>query len=124
MVGVLERAEDSPRNRRSSGHPFNPDVNRLSEAISEPTDEEVQKLFNSMRPKLRRVISTPQSFYRFIDLLTASYGVACRRETDEGILVLKVAQQTTSAEPSAGEPAAESQAVLAQPAAGLDQELM
>jgi hypothetical protein len=30
---------------------LNPDANRLSEAASEPTDEEVQKLFNSMRPE-------------------------------------------------------------------------
>jgi hypothetical protein len=104
---------------------LSPDAKCLDDAVSELTEEEIVRLFHSMRPKLRRTLTTPQSLYCFIDVLTAaSFDGTCRRVTDEGILVLKVAQQTTSAEPSAGEPAAESQAVLAQPAAGLDQELM
>jgi hypothetical protein len=101
----------------------NTDANRLNDAVSEPTEEEIVRLFHSMRPKLCRILGTPASLYRFIDLLTSSYGT-CRRVTDEGILVLRVAQQAASAAPSAGQPEAEPQSALAQPIIGLDPDLM
>ena len=102
---------------------LNPEASRLSEAIYEPTEEQVQKLFTSVWPKLRRVLSTPQNLYRFIDLLTASCDGTCRRVTDEGILILKSAQPVDSAEPSAGQPGAEAHALLT-PIVGLDPDLM
>jgi hypothetical protein len=101
---------------------LNRDANRLNEANSAATEEEIQTLFNSMRPKLRRVLRMPQSLYRFIDLLTASYGTY-RRVTDDGILILKP-QQADSVADSAGEHEAEPKSVLARPMVGLDQELM
>jgi len=73
---------------------LNPDANRLSEPISESTEEEIHKLFTSVWPKLRRTLSSQQSFYLFIDLLTSSYDGACRCVTDKGIFVLKPAQPT------------------------------
>jgi hypothetical protein len=72
----------------------NPDVNFLSEPISEPTDEEVQKLFTTVWPKLRRTLRSPQSFYRFIDLLSFTFDDACRCVTDKGIFVLKPVEPT------------------------------
>jgi hypothetical protein len=102
---------------------LNPDANRLNETISEPTEEEIQKLFNSMRPKLRRILATPQGLYRFVDLLTSSCDRTCRRVTAEGILILKPLQADSVA-PSAGEHEAEPQSVLAQSIVGFDQELM
>lgn len=96
----------------------NPDANRLSEPVSEPTEEEVQRLFSSILPRLRRLLRTPNSVYSFVSMLTSSYGT-CRRVTDEGILVLKVAQQ----EPSAGQPGVEAHALLT-PIVGLDPDLM
>jgi hypothetical protein len=97
-----------------------PKPNCVSEAASEPSEQEVMRLFNSILPKLRRTLRTPQSLYCFIDVLTAaSCDGKCRRITDEGILILKSAQQAASAEPSAGEHEAEPQSVLAQPVAGL-----
>jgi hypothetical protein len=79
---------------------LNPDANRLNETISEPTEEEIVRLFHSMRPRLRRLLATPQSLYRFIDLLTAASCDGTRRRiTDDGILILKSAQQAASAEP-------------------------
>jgi hypothetical protein len=46
-----------------------PDANRLSEPVSEPTDEEVQRLFIAVWPKLRRTLRSQQSVLLFVDLL-------------------------------------------------------
>jgi hypothetical protein len=50
---------------------LNPDANRPSEANSASTEDEVQKLFTSVWPKLRRTLRSRQSLILFIDLLTA-----------------------------------------------------
>ena len=97
--------------------------NCVSEAASEPSEQEVMRLFNSIL-LLGRVLATRQSLYRFIDLLTSSCDGTCRRVTDEGILVLKVAQHLAMAEPPAGQPEAEPQAVLARSVVRLDPDLM
>ncbi len=90
---------------------LNPDGNRLIESISEPTEAEIQKLFAKMFPKLRRILRTPQSVYRFIDLLSLSSDGTCRRLTEEGLLLIKPlpqsesdAQQDQPVETSTGEP--------------------
>jgi len=49
---------------------LNPDANLLNEPISEPTEEDVQKLFASVWPKLRRVLRSRESLILFMDLLT------------------------------------------------------
>jgi hypothetical protein len=49
---------------------LNPDANLLNEPISEPTEEDVQKLFASVWPKLRRTLRSRQSFQLFMALLT------------------------------------------------------
>jgi hypothetical protein len=71
----------------------NPDGNCLSESISEPSEEEIQNIFDKVAPKLRRVLRTPASVYRFIDLLTFSFALD-RKDTEEGILIVKPAQHT------------------------------
>jgi hypothetical protein len=48
-----------------------PDANRLSEPVSEPTEEEVQRLFVAVWPKLRRTLRSQQSVLLFVDLLTS-----------------------------------------------------
>jgi hypothetical protein len=50
---------------------LDPDANRLSEPVSEPTDEDVQKLFIAVWPKLRRTLRSRQSVNLFVRLLTA-----------------------------------------------------
>jgi hypothetical protein len=90
-----------------------PKSNCVTEAASEPSEQEVMRLFNSLLPKLRRTLRTPQGLYRFVDLLTSSCDRTCRRVTAEGILILKP-PQADSVAPSAGEHEAEPQAVLAQ----------
>ena len=52
---------------------LNPDNNCLTDAISEPTEAEIQKLLNGVLPKLRRVLRTPDSVGRFIQLVTQSF---------------------------------------------------
>ena len=59
---------------------LNPNINCVSGADLEPTDEEVQKLFNSVWPKLRRVLRTRKSFLLFVDLLTSN----CEFEATDG----------------------------------------
>jgi|SRR5579884_2201473 len=51
---------------------LNPDGNRLNEQITEPTEEEIQRLFDKLAPKLRKVLRTPASVCRFIDLLASA----------------------------------------------------
>ena len=74
MEFVVERAQDSPCHRgrlvTNYKRTLNPDANCLSESITEPTEAEIQKLFSKTFPKLRRVLRTPQSVYRFIELLS------------------------------------------------------
>jgi hypothetical protein len=48
---------------------LNPDENCVTEDVSEPTDEEVQKLFIAVWPKLRRTLRSQQSVRLFVDLL-------------------------------------------------------
>jgi hypothetical protein len=73
---------------------LHPDWNRLSEQITEPTEEEIQTLLDKVTPKLRLVMRTPLSAYKFIDLLSASVGLN-RKETEGGFIVLKPPVQTT-----------------------------
>lgn len=94
---------------------LNPQANCLGEAISEPTEEEIQKLFFKVFPKLRRVLRTPQSVYHFLDLLTLSFDGAGRQVTEEGILVRKPSQEAISSEFPSGEIVAEPQTALTQP---------
>jgi hypothetical protein len=103
---------------------LHPNANRLSESIAEPTEEEIQKLFFKVLPKLRRVLRTPQGLYRFVDLLTLSFDGAGRRVTEDGILVMKPNQNAMSKEFLAGEIVAEPQTGLIQPEEDWDQELM
>jgi hypothetical protein len=50
-----------------------PDANRLTEAGRQPTDEEVQRLFTAVWPKLRRTLRSRQSLQLFVDLLTSHF---------------------------------------------------
>jgi len=67
---------------------FHPELNCLNEAIQEPTEEQIQSLFGKIAPKLNRVLRTPTSVYRFIDLLASSFALD-RKESEQGFIVLK-----------------------------------
>lgn len=67
---------------------LHPDGNRLTEAISEPTDEEIKTLLDKIAPKLRKALRTPASAYRFLDLLSSSLA-ALRKDTDEGFVLVE-----------------------------------
>jgi hypothetical protein len=96
---------------------LDPDANCVNEEVSEPTDEEVQKIFNSVWPRLRRVLRTPQSLDRFVDLLTASYQHG-GEAADRVIPVLNPAQPMSCAASSDGDFMVESElsAALGEPA--------
>jgi hypothetical protein len=55
------------RHRRS----LNPDTNLLTEPVREPTHEEVQRLFITVWPKLRRTLRSQPALDLFVSLLTA-----------------------------------------------------
>jgi hypothetical protein len=105
-------------------HSLNPNVNRTIGSISELTEEEIQKLFFKVLRKLRPVLRTQQSVYRFVDLLTLSCDGTVRRVTEEGILVIKPTQNAMSEEFPTSEIVVDPQTGLAQPEVELDQELM
>lgn len=65
---------------------LNPDANLLTEPISEPTEEDVQKLFTSVWPKLQCTLRSRQSLLLFIDLLTSQF--ECGEATEPEILVI------------------------------------
>jgi hypothetical protein len=50
---------------------LNPDENCATEELSEPTEEEIKKLFAAVWPKLRRTLRSRQSVDLFVRLLTA-----------------------------------------------------
>lgn len=76
---------------------LNPDGNCLTESISEPTEEEIKTLLDKIAPKLHRVLRTPAATYRFVQLITSSFGLD-RKDTEEGFVVLRPVQQTTAVE--------------------------
>ena len=72
---------------------LNPNGNRLTESITEPTESEIQNLFDKIAPKLRRVSPTPASAYRFVELLLSSLALECR-VSEEGLTMVKPSQKT------------------------------
>jgi hypothetical protein len=50
---------------------LDPSANCVTEELSEPTDEDVQKLFIAVWPKIRRTLRSRQSVDLFVRLLTA-----------------------------------------------------
>lgn len=76
---------------------LSPDVNCLTESISEPTDAEIQTLLGKVAPKLRRVLRTPSSAYRFLDLLASSFALD-RKDAEGGFTLLRPSTLTLARE--------------------------
>ena len=105
---------------------LNPDGNRLTESISEPTEAEIQTLLDKLSPKLRRVLRTPASAYRFVELFASSFAME-RRVTEEGLVIAKRSQTTGLEEPvpeAQDESTAEPVPVIAEVQAEVDSESM
>jgi hypothetical protein len=45
---------------------FNPEKNRLTDTLSEPTDDDVRRLVRSLLPRLRKILTTPDSVSLFV----------------------------------------------------------
>jgi hypothetical protein len=73
---------------------LSPESNCLSEAIPEPTEEQIQMLLNKVAPKLRRILRTPTSVYRFLELLASAFEGLDRRVTADGLVVVKPSTHT------------------------------
>jgi hypothetical protein len=96
---------------------LNPVSNCINEAISAPTEAEIQKALKTVLPKLRHVLQTPQSAYHFITLLISVCDGIGRQVTDAGIFIAK-----PQAEPTAGESVPEPESITCGIAVGTDQE--
>jgi hypothetical protein len=97
------------RHRRSP----DPNANRLSEATSEPTAEQVQKVFNSVWLMLRCVLVTPSSIYQFALELASACKDPCLELREEGILVLRPTADVTNSQQRVDTAAEDAEAVLA-----------
>jgi hypothetical protein len=76
---------------------LNPDGNCLTESISEPTEAEIQSLLDKIASRLRRVLRTRNSVYRFVDLVASSFALE-RQEAEVGLVIVKPFQETAVAE--------------------------
>jgi len=72
---------------------LHPDGNCLIEAITEPTDEEIKALLEKTVPKLGKVLHTPASAYRFLELLASSF-VLEHWDAEEGFFLVKPSART------------------------------
>ena len=63
-----------------------PEANRLSEAVSEPTAEDVQKLFIAVWPKLSRTLRSQQSLDLFVRLLISQFECSEARDRETSVL--------------------------------------
>jgi hypothetical protein len=78
-----------------------PDGNRLSEPVSEPTEEEIQKLFTHVWPKLRRTLRSQQSLDLLVQLLASHFKGGER--TDQEIPAVMPATATDDPQSSDGD---------------------
>jgi hypothetical protein len=92
---------------------LDPNANRISEATSEPTAEQVQKVFNSVWPRLRRVLVTPSSIYQFVLALASACKDPCLELREEGILVLRPTADVTNSQQHVDTAAEDAEAVFA-----------
>jgi hypothetical protein len=72
---------------------LDPEANRPSEANSEPSENEVETLFKSILPRLRRTLRSRQSFDLFVHLLTSQFESS--EAADREVLVLAASPTTT-----------------------------
>lgn len=77
---------------------LNPDGNCLTAQFAEPTEQEIQNLLDKVAPKLRRVLRTPASAFKFIELLTCLFALG-HQATEGGLVIAKPSQKTELAEP-------------------------
>jgi len=66
--------------------------------LQSPTAERVQKVFNSVWPRLRRVLVTPSSIYQFVLALASACKDPCLELREEGILVLRLTADVTNSQ--------------------------
>jgi hypothetical protein len=85
-------------------------------AIPEPTAADVERLFNSLLPRLRNNLTIAQSAYEFVLRLVGSFELACDMQAD-GILVFNPSAGKSS---SAVAPAAVGQTAAAADANSAD----
>ena len=64
-------------------------------ATPEPTEADVERLFNSLLPRLRSNLTTASVAYDFVVRLVGSFGLACDRQED-GILVFNPSANESS----------------------------
>ncbi|MGO9270474.1 MAG: hypothetical protein ACLQOO_09515 [Terriglobia bacterium] len=90
---------------RKHQRPVGQEPNVVTEQVSEP-GVDVERLFNSLLPRLRTHLTSARSAYQFVLRLVGSFELACDMQAD-GILVFNPAVKTSTA---AAAPAADGHA--------------
>ena len=75
------------------------DDNCLNEAVTEPTEEDVQKVFTRVWPKLRCKLPTTKSVYWFVSNLAAASGIG-HEFRDGGIFMLETLSENAEEAPA------------------------
>jgi hypothetical protein len=63
-----------------------PETNRTNGTIHQPNEQDIQKLFTSVWPKLAKALTTPESVYDFVRCIITRSGIA-HECLDEGIFM-------------------------------------
>ena len=102
VEGIAKATAD--RLVRKHQRPAGQEQNVLNEQVSEPTEADVERLFNSLLPRLEQRLVTARAAYRFLLRFVCHFELGHEMQ-DTGILVLEPAEEKpSSAEAS---PAAE-----------------
>jgi hypothetical protein len=74
-----------------------PEPKRLSEAISKPTDDDVQRLFQKLLPQMRRVLVTQNAAFTFVVEMIHGLPGLDGDVLDEGAIVFRPREDSESA---------------------------
>ena len=65
-----------------------PEANCANDAIHEPTEQDIQKLFSSVWPRLAKTLTTPDSIFTFLHFVILRADIP-HEYSDEGILMYR-----------------------------------
>jgi len=80
---------------RAHKESIDPEPNVLSEQVSEASQTDVQRLFESVWPRLRKVLTTDESVNQFIGCIVTASGVAHERR-QEGLMIFNAVPEAAN----------------------------
>jgi hypothetical protein len=71
--------------------------NRLTEALPEPTEQDIRSFIQRAFPRLRRLLSTPVGFYQLVYWMVMEVPGADAEIDDDGVIMLKPSKEVLAA---------------------------